>query len=152
MLSLILNLIWLVLGGIWMGLAWLVIGLLCCLTIVGIPWGLASFSLASFSFWPFGREAISQRDLTGRGGLGNSPLGVIGNVIWLVFAGIWLAIGHVLAAVANALTIIGIPFAFQHLKLAAFSLWPIGTRIVPREVADEARRRNAVSRVDWIRS
>ncbi len=150
-MSLILNLIWLVLGGFWMGLAWLIAGVLCFVTIIGIPWGRACLTLARFSFWPFGQEAIRRDALTGREDFGTSFLGILGNLLWVIFAGIWLAIGHVTAAIANALTIIGIPFAFQHLKLAGYSLWPIGTAVVPRELADAARRRNASGRLDGLR-
>lgn len=152
LLTLILNILWLVLGGIWMAAGWLLASILCFITIIGIPWGRACFNIAVFTLWPFGREAIDRRDLTGRGDLGTGPLGVIGNILWFVFAGIWLAIGHILAAIANALTIIGIPFAIQHLKLAGISLWPIGKVIVDKEVAAAAYRRSAIDRVDRIRA
>jgi uncharacterized membrane protein YccF (DUF307 family) len=133
MLNLILNILWVVLGGFVMGVAWLIASAVMFLTIVLIPWGRAAFNIAVFSFWPFGREAIDREELTGRRDIGTGPLGLIGNVIWFVFAGVWLAIGHVIAAIANALTIIGIPFAFQHLKLAGISLFPIGKTIVDRD-------------------
>lgn len=152
MLALILNILWLVLGGFWMAAAWLLASLLCFITIIGIPWGRACFNIAVFTLWPFGREAIDRRDLTGRRDFGTGPLGLIGNILWLVFAGIWLAIGHIMAAIANAVTIIGIPFAFQHLKLAGISLWPIGKTIVDKEIAEEAYRRNALGRVDRLRA
>jgi uncharacterized membrane protein YccF (DUF307 family) len=133
MLNLILNILWVVLGGFVMGVAWLIASAVMFLTIVLIPWGRAAFNIAVFSFWPFGREAVDREELTGRRDIGTGPLGLIGNVIWFVFAGVWLAIGHVIAAIANALTIIGIPFAFQHLKLAGISLFPIGKTIVDRD-------------------
>ena len=99
-------------------------------TIVGIPFARSCFVLGWFAFWPFGRMAISRKDVTGRDDLGTGALGLVGNVVWFVFAGLWLALGHLASAVSLALTIIGIPFAFQHLKLAACALAPIGKTIV----------------------
>lgn len=129
-LRLIGNILWFVLGGVFMGLAWWLVGLIAAITIVGLPWARACFVIGQFSFWPFGREAVSRRALTGREDIGTGPLGMVGNVIWLVVAGWWLALGHIVSAVADAITIIGIPFAIQHVKLAAIALWPIGVRIV----------------------
>jgi uncharacterized membrane protein YccF (DUF307 family) len=140
----ILNLIWFVLGGFVMGLGWCLAGLVMVLTIVGIPWARSCFVLAGFCFVPFGREAISRRELTGREDLGTGPLGLVGNVLWFLVAGVWLAIGHVTSAVASAMTIIGIPFAVQHLKLALCALAPVGKTVVTSEEAAAARRRNAV--------
>lgn len=97
-----------------------------------------------FCFVPFGREAIDRKELTGKDDLGTGVLGLVGNVIWFVFGGLWLAIGHVGSAIACAITIIGIPFAVQHLKLAGCALAPIGKTVVLKEVAEEARRRNAM--------
>ncbi|NLS11877.1 YccF domain-containing protein [Vibrio sp. SM6] len=133
------NLIWLLCGGFFMGLAWWFFGLLAFISIIFIPWGRACFVLGNFSFWPFGYEAISRDELTNQTDIGTSPLGVIGNIIWFIFAGIWLAIGHILSAVACFVTIIGIPFALQHLKLAAISLAPIGKTVVTKEEAAAAR-------------
>jgi len=150
-MSAIANLIWFVFGGFVMGLGWWLAGLVMLISIVGIPWARACFVLGTFCFFPFGREAIDRRELTGRGDLGTGTLGVVGNILWFVFAGIWLAIGHVLSAVANFVTIIGIPFGIQHLKLAACALAPVGKTVVPKEVAAEARRRNAMIHVDRLR-
>jgi uncharacterized membrane protein YccF (DUF307 family) len=133
-MNLILNLLWFILGGVWMGLAWLFAGVLMILTIVGIPWAGAAFNIASFSFWPFGRMAVDRRLLTGREDIGTGPLGLIGNIVWFLLAGWWLAIGHLTLALALAVTIIGIPFAFQHLKLAILAVAPIGQEIVPVKV------------------
>lgn len=146
------NLIWFVFGGCWMGLGWWLAGLLMLISIVGIPWARSCFVFGTFCFAPFGREAIDRRELTGTGDLGTGALGFLGNVIWFVFAGIWLAIGHVTSAILNFLTIIGIPFGIQHLKLAGCALAPVGKTVVLREVAAEARRRNAMRHVDWQRS
>jgi len=145
------NLIWFVFGGFAMGLGWWLAGLVLLISIVGIPWARACFVFGGFCFFPFGREAIDRRELTGRDDLGTGLLGLIGNVLWFVFAGIWLAIGHITSAVLNFATIIGIPFGIQHLKLAACALAPVGKTVVAKEVAMEARRRDAVLRVDRLR-
>ncbi|GAA5648564.1 MULTISPECIES: YccF domain-containing protein [Vibrio] len=133
------NIIWFICGGVFMGLAWWLFGLLAFISIIGIPWGRACFVMGNFSFFPFGYEAISRDELTNETDIGTSPLGFIGNVIWFLLAGIWLAIGHIMSAVACFITIIGIPFALQHLKLAYISLAPIGKTVVPKEEAAVAR-------------
>lgn len=133
------NIIWFLCGGVVMGLAWWLVGLIAFVSLIGIPWGRACFVIGTFSFFPFGKEAVYRNELTFREDVGTGILGKIGNVIWFFLAGIWLAIGHVLSAVACFVTIIGIPFALQHLKLAVISLAPIGQTIVPKEVAYGAR-------------
>lgn len=139
-MALIGNAIWIVLGGLIMGLGWYLVGAIAFLTIVGIPWGRACFVIAGFALWPFGRDAISREILYRQEDLGTSAFGTLGNIVWFVLAGLWLAIGHILSAVACAVTIIGIPFAWQHLKLASLALWPIGKTVVSVDVADAARR------------
>ncbi|WP_159650782.1 YccF domain-containing protein [Vibrio atypicus] len=133
------NIIWFLCGGVFMGLAWWLVGIICFISIIGIPWGRACFVMGNFSFFPFGQEVISRDELTKEMDIGTSPLGVIGNVVWFLLAGIWLAIGHIMSAVACFITIIGIPFALQHLKLAYISLAPIGKTVVPKEQAAMAR-------------
>lgn len=151
-MSLILNILWLIFGpGIIAGLVWLLAALIMAVTIVGLPWARACVTIALFTFWPFGREAMDRADVTGREDIGTGALGAVGNIVWFVLAGIWLAIGHVMAAIALGLTIIGIPFAWQHLKLAHISLFPIGKTVVDREVADEVRRRKAGLTLDRVR-
>lgn len=145
------NLIWFLFGGIFMGIAWCLFGLLAFISIVGIPWGRACFVIAGFSFFPFGKEAIARDELTHTEDIGTSDLGVVGNIIWFIFAGFWLAIGHVFSAIACFITIIGIPFALQHLKLAGISIAPIGKTIVPKEVAAAARNANAQVAVEKMR-
>ena len=137
------NVIWFLLGGVWLGLAWWLAGIVMLISIIGIPWVRSCFVLGTFCFFPFGKQAIDREELTGKRDLGTGALGTIGNVIWFLLAGIWLALGHLASAIANAITIIGIPFAIQHLKLAACALAPVGKTVVPKEVAAEARRRNA---------
>ena len=150
MLRLIGNLLWFILGGFWMGLAWWIVGLLAFISIVGIPWGKACFVIGQFTFLPFGKEAISRRELYGEGDIGTGAMGMIGNIIWFVFAGLWLAIGHVCAAILNFISIIGIPFGIQHLKLAGIALAPIGLTIVSKEVAAAALRANAEKTVSSL--
>ncbi len=135
MIRLLMNVLWFVLGGVWMGLAWWLYGLLCFVSIVGIPWGRSCFLLGSFAFFPFGKTAISRKQLTGKDDIGTGVLGTLGNLIWFVVAGVWLAIGHLGSALACAITIIGIPFAIQHVKLALIALWPIGQTVVSNERA-----------------
>jgi uncharacterized membrane protein YccF (DUF307 family) len=128
--SLVLNLIWIVFGGGLMAFAWVVVGLVMAITVVGLPWARAAFVIAGYTFFPFGRAAVNRRDLTGRGDIGTGDLGFLGNVLWFIFAGWWLALGHVVAGIACAVTIIGLPLAFAHFKLVRISLAPIGLTIV----------------------
>lgn len=151
-MSAILNLLWFILGGVFMGLGWWLVGALAFITIVGAPWGRACFVIGKFTFFPFGKEAINRKELTQQGDIGTSPFGTLGNIIWFIFAGIWLAIGHVASAIALAITIIGIPFAWQHLKLAGIALAPIGKTIVAKEVAEAARQSNAQKAVNASRN
>jgi uncharacterized membrane protein YccF (DUF307 family) len=129
-MALILNILWFIFGGFISGLAWLLAGLLLAITIVGLPWTMAAWRIAGFSFAPFGRHVVPRHVLTGRGDLGAGPLGFLMNVIWVVLAGWWLALHHIVLAVGLAVTIIGIPFALQHLKLALISFAPIGQEVV----------------------
>jgi uncharacterized membrane protein YccF (DUF307 family) len=101
------------------------------ITIIGIPWARAAFNIAVYTLLPFGQRAVSRDMVTGESDIGTGLLGLIGNLIWLVLAGWWLALAHVITAVLLAVTIIGIPFAWAHLKLAGIALWPIGKVIVP---------------------
>jgi uncharacterized membrane protein YccF (DUF307 family) len=147
----ILNILWFILGGFLAGLGWWLAGILCAITIVGLPWARACFMLGNFTFWPFGRDIISRKELTGRDDLGTGTFGTIGNIIWLIFAGWWLALGHIMLAISLGLTIIGIPFAIQHLKLAYASLFPIGQTVVDAEMVHEARRNRAATQVQQLR-
>lgn len=129
------NVLWFVFGGFFMGLGWWLAGLVCAITIVGIPWAKACFVIGQFAFLPFGKEAVNRDELTGTEDIGTGPLGMLGNILWFIFAGIWLAIGHLVAALGCFVTIIGIPFGVQHLKLAGLALAPVGKTIVSKEVA-----------------
>jgi uncharacterized membrane protein YccF (DUF307 family) len=131
LVRLILNVPWILTGGIWMAAAWVIAGVLLAITIIGLPWTRAAFNIAAYTLLPFGYRVVRRDEYTGWSDFGTGPLGVLSNLIWLVLAGWWLALGHLAAALALAVTIIGIPFAWAHLKLAVLALWPIGKMIVP---------------------
>jgi uncharacterized membrane protein YccF (DUF307 family) len=133
-LSLILNLLWIVFGGLWMAAAWVIAAFIMAITIIGLPWAWSALNIASYTLLPFGRKAVSRAAYSGHD-MGTSLFGTLGNIIWLVLAGWWLALGHLVTAVLLAVTIIGIPFAWVHLKLAGISLWPVGKEIVPADAA-----------------
>ncbi len=145
------NFLWFILGGVFMGLLWWLVGLIAFVSIVGIPWGRACMVIGNFTFFPFGREAINRKELTQEDDLGTGTLGLLGNIVWFLLAGIWLALGHVVSAVACFFTIIGIPFGIQHLKLAGIALAPVGKTIVSKEVAAAAREHNARAEVARLR-
>jgi uncharacterized membrane protein YccF (DUF307 family) len=122
------NVIWLLFGGLATGIGWWVAGLLAAITIIGIPFAIAAFRIGTFSLWPFGREVVDRPEP----GEGRKVLVLLGNIVWIILGGIWLALAHLLFALLLAITIIGIPFAIQHLKLAHLSLTPYGKMIVVR--------------------
>ena len=123
-LSFLLNILWLIFGGLAAALAWVIAAVIMAITSIGLPWSFAALRIALYTLLPFGHEIRSRPDA--------GVLSLLGNIIWFVLAGWWLALGHLILAVALALTIIGIPFAWAHLKLAGASLAPVGTEIVPR--------------------
>ena len=130
-MTLLLNVLWFVFGGFWSGLSWLLGGVILAITVVGLPWTAAAFRIGMFSFAPFGRHVEPRQLATGRGDLGAGCLGMLLNVLWFCLAGWWIALGHLVIAVAQAITIIGIPFAVQHVKLAGLALAPVGKTITP---------------------
>ncbi len=136
-LAFLLNLLWLVLGGALAAVGWFIAALIMAITIIGLPWARAAFDNGVYALWPFGAKPMARDRLYGED-IGTGPLGFLGNVIWFVLAGWWLALGHLIAAAGLAITIIGLPFAWAHLKLAGFSLWPIGRTIVHSEVRSRA--------------
>ena len=121
----LLNIIWLVFGGVWLAIGYALAGVLFCVLLVTIPLGVASFRMASYALWPFGRAVVRKPD-AGAGA-------VVLNVVWIVLAGWWLALGHVVTAVVQAITIIGIPLAIANLKMIPISLVPYGKQIVPAD-------------------
>ena len=130
-MTLLLNILWFVFGGFAAGIAWVVGGLLLAVTIVGLPWAGAAFRIAGFTFAPFGRQVIDRRSITGHGDLGTGPLGLVLNIVWFIFAGWYIALAHLTLALAMFVSIIGIPFGLQHLKLAVIALAPVGRAVVP---------------------
>lgn len=126
-MRLLLNVLWFVLGG-WVSLlAWIAAGLILAITIVGLPWSASAFRIAGFSAAPFGRQAVPRRISTGRP---LAALEMVLNVVWFVLAGWWLTLQHLILALGLFITIIGIPFGLQHLKLAVISIAPVGTSVV----------------------
>jgi len=121
-MRLVLNLIWLILCGFWMAVGYAIAGVICCVLIITIPWGIASFRIANYALWPFGRTVVDRPDA--------GAASLIGNIIWIVVAGIWLAIGHVVTGIALCVTIIGIPLGIANFKLIPVSLMPLGKVIV----------------------
>ncbi|TJZ51952.1 YccF domain-containing protein [Streptomyces piniterrae] len=121
----ILNLLWLILSGLWMAIGYAIAGIICCILIITIPFGIASFRIAGYALWPFGRTTVERHDA----GTGSA----IGNVIWIIFAGWWLALGHIVTGLALCVTIIGIPFGIANFKMILLSLMPLGREIVPTD-------------------
>jgi uncharacterized membrane protein YccF (DUF307 family) len=119
----VLNVVWLVLAGLWLALGYALAGLVCCVLIVTIPFGIASFRLAGYVLWPFGRTVVDRPDA--------GAWSVLGNVVWLVVAGVWLAASHVATAIPLALTIVGLPLAWANLKMVPLALLPLGKQVVP---------------------
>ncbi len=126
MIRLILNILWLIFGGWISGLLWLIGGAVLAITIVGLPWSFAAWRIASYSFWPFGREVVWGGEPDGKD-IGCFGIGL--NVIWFIFAGWYIALSHLLIAVAEFISIIGIPFALKDLELAKLALAPVGATI-----------------------
>jgi len=129
---LILNLIWLVFCGIWLAIAYVLAGIVACILVITIPFGIAAFRIANYVLWPFGRTTVPRGDA----GVGS----LIGNIVWIILFGWWLAVGHLVTGVIMCLTIIGIPLGLANFKLIPISLLPLGVRIVD---ADEVGARFA---------
>jgi uncharacterized membrane protein YccF (DUF307 family) len=122
------NVLWFVLAGLWLAIAYLAAALVMFILIITIPFGLQALKLSSFALWPFGRTVVKRADA-------GAP-SFIGNILWLILAGWWLAIGHVVTGIVQCITIIGIPVGLGNFKLIPISLWPFGREIVPIEEAD----------------
>jgi uncharacterized membrane protein YccF (DUF307 family) len=122
-MNLILNVIWLILCGLWMAIGYVIAGVLCFILIITIPFGIASFRIAGYVLWPFG-QTIQPRHSAGVGS-------VIGNLLWIILFGWWLALGHLITGIALCITIIGIPLGLANFKIIPISLVPLGVQIVP---------------------
>jgi uncharacterized membrane protein YccF (DUF307 family) len=118
----LLNILWLLLCGIWMAMAYVLAGIICCILIITIPFGIASFRIAGYALWPFGRTVVRRSDA--------GAASAIGNLIWLIVAGIWLAIGHLVTGLLLCITIIAIPLGLANFKMIPISLLPLGREIV----------------------
>lgn len=129
-MRLVLNIIWLLFGGLWLAMGYLLAALVCFVLIVTIPFGFAAARIALFALWPFGRTIVEKP--------GPRTGALIGNVLWVLFCGIWLAIGHITSALAMAITIVGIPLALANLKMIPVSLMPLGKEIVPVDTVARA--------------
>ena len=125
------NILWLLLAGIWLALVYAVAGVIMFIFIVTIPWAFGAFRMANYALWPFGRAVVPKQD--------KIPGTCIANVLWFVFAGLWIAIVHAVAGVILCITIIGIPFGIAMFKLARLSINPLGKMVVPLEYADAAQ-------------
>ncbi|RDG39511.1 YccF domain-containing protein [Streptomyces corynorhini] len=131
LIELILNILWLVFCGIWMAIGYVIAAVVCFVLIVTIPFGVASLRIAGYVLWPFGRTTVERRDA-------GAP-SFVGNIIWVVFAGWWLALGHLLTSIPLFISIIGIPFGWANLKLIPISLMPLGREVVPTDARFGAR-------------
>lgn len=129
-MRLLLNILWFIFGGWISGTLWLLSGVLLAITVIGLPWAMSAFRIASFSYWPFGRQVVSRAELYRRADLGTGPFGFLLNVVWFVLGGWYLALHHVVLGIVQCVSIIGIPFGLQHLKLAIISLAPVGKAVV----------------------
>jgi uncharacterized membrane protein YccF (DUF307 family) len=140
-MALLMNVLWVVFGGLAAAVSWMIAGLIMIISIVGIPWARAAMTIGLFMLWPFGRTVVERSVLYGREDIGTGPLGTVGNIIWFVFAGWWLALVHLFWGVVLCLTIIGIPFGIQHFKFAGHAIAPIGKEVVDSDLAELALRR-----------
>jgi uncharacterized membrane protein YccF (DUF307 family) len=121
-MRLILNVLWLIFGGLFIALGYALAGVICCILIITIPFGIASFRMANYALWPFGRTMVRDPDA--------GAASTVGNVIWFIFAGWWLALGHIATAIVQFVTIIGIPLGIANIKMVPVSLTPLGHRII----------------------
>jgi uncharacterized membrane protein YccF (DUF307 family) len=119
---LLLNIVWLIFGGLILALGYALAGIICCILIITIPFGIASFRIAGYALWPFGRTVVDRSDA--------GAASLVGNVIWIIFAGLWICIAHITAGIALCVTIIGIPLGLAHFKLVPVSLAPLGKQVV----------------------
>jgi len=146
------NIIWLIFGGLELAFTWCVVGILCAISIVGIPWARSCFVIARLALWPFGKSTIRRDELTLADDIGTSELGTVGNILWLIVAGWWLALTHLVIGLLMCITIVLIPFGLQHFKLAKLALFPIGVTVTDSDIADLAQSLSAREKLDLLRS
>jgi uncharacterized membrane protein YccF (DUF307 family) len=139
-LRLIGNFLWFIFNGLFFGLVWWIAATIFFISIIGAPWGRAAFNIGKLSFFPFGKDFISRKEISEKTDIGTGFFGVIGNVIWFLLVGAPVSILHCIWAIGCAVTIIGIPFSIQHLKIAGASLFPIGKTIVSTKLAKDVNK------------
>lgn len=137
MINFVLNILWLVLCGFWMAIGWALAGAVMFILIITIPFGIAAFRFAGYALWPFGRTVVERPDA--------GAASLVGNVLWFILAGIWIALGHLATGLLLCLTIIGIPFGVANFKLAGLALMPLGREVVPIDYSPAAGERVVVS-------
>ena len=139
-MTIVLNLLWFVCGGFVAGCLWLLGGAVLALTVVGLPWAFAAWRIAGFAFWPFGRQVVDRRDVTGIDAWGTGATGYARNIVWLLLVGWIIALTHLIIAICEAVTIIGLPFAYKDLQIAGLALMPIGRMVVDKRRGTLSRR------------
>ncbi|MDW5316426.1 YccF family protein [Rhizobium sp. PL01] len=149
------NVIWFVFGGAVLALTWLFGALLFAISIIGLPVARAAVEMAKLSAFPFGKDVVHVREIDGKGvsatTAATGTIGFVANIIWMLTFGWVLFLGYLVAGVINCLTIIGIPFGLQSFKLAGLSFWPVGRRVVTKEMANAVRKQNAAEKLDRLR-
>jgi uncharacterized membrane protein YccF (DUF307 family) len=146
------NFLWIIAGGLVASFAWVLIGCVAFLSIIGIPWGRACFVMAKLTLAPFGKTVMSRKDLTLKSDIGTGIFGTFGNIIWFLTGGWFMALSHALYGAGCCVTIVGIPFGIQHFKLGGMAVSPIGKTIVTTEVALIASKMNAEAQVANLRA
>jgi uncharacterized membrane protein YccF (DUF307 family) len=131
-LTLLLNILWFIFGGWISGTLWILGGALMAITVIGLPYTGAAWRIAGFAYFPFGKDIVDRSTVTGQEDLGTGPVGCVLNVLWFILGGWHIALSHVLIAIPEAVSIIGIPFAFKDVQLALVALAPIGKTVAPK--------------------
>lgn len=129
-MTLLLNILWFICGGWISGTLWILGGFLMAITVVGLPYTGAAWRIAGFAYWPFGKDIVDRSEVTGRHDLGTGPVGCLLNVLWFILGGWHIALSHLVIAITEGVTVIGLPFAFKDLQLAQVALAPIGKTVV----------------------
>ncbi|TAL55275.1 YccF domain-containing protein [Pandoraea sp.] len=146
------NFLWFVFCGFWTWLLWAAVSAIAFISIIGIPWGRACWNISTLAAAPFGKDVINRYELTQKRDIGTSFLGSIGNIVWFILAGVWIAIVHTISGIVCCVTLVGIPFGLQHFKLAGLAIAPIGKAVVSRELAETARQENARANLEKVRA
>lgn len=143
-MALVGNILWFVFIGLWSGLGWWLLGIVCYITVVGIPFGVACFRISRFAFFPFGKDLVPA-EMVGEKAVAGS---LLGNILWVIIFGLWISLGYAFSGIALCCTIIGIPWGIACFRLAGASFAPLGKRVVSMDVAKVARQRFAQNQLD----